>query len=69
VEGKLYECLRKMGRLGYEPKREVVSTVTRMNGEVIQGRIKTANETFIVVKNIDDGEDEIIFCHAIAKIK
>lgn len=69
MEGKLYEYLRKMGRINYEPRKEGTSTVILMNGEIIHGRIKTANETFIVVKNIDDGEDEIIFCQAIAKIK
>ena len=63
----LEERLRLMGKMNYDLKGEN-SEVQMLNGEVIKGRIKEANENFIVLKNVADGKDEI-FCHAIAKIK
>lgn len=64
----LEERLRRMGKMNYDLKAEN-SEVQMLNDEVIKGRIKEANENFIVLKNVVDGKDEIIFCHAIAKIK
>ena len=64
----LEERIRLMGKMNYDLKGEN-SEVQMLNGEVIKGRVKEANENFIVLKNIADGKDEIIFCHAIAKIK
>ena len=64
----LKERLKMMGKIGYNSQGED-SEVHMMNDEIIKGRIKDANEKFIVLKNAVSGEDEIIFCHAIAKIK
>ena len=64
----LEERLRRMGKMSYDLKGEN-SEVQMLNGEVIKGRIKEANENFIVLKNVADGKDEIIFCQAITKIK
>lgn len=65
---RLKERMELMGKMGYNSQGEE-SEVQMMNDEIIRGRIKDANEIFIVLKKAVDGKDEVIFCHAIAKIR